>query len=52
MFGRNSIRKVTLFKLNILERVIKLIHKVSIFRESAKATINRAQQRMKIKYPM
>ncbi len=44
MFGRNPglpIKEVTLSKMIILDRVIELIYKVPIFRESAKVTINR-----------
>ncbi len=45
IFERNPklpIREVTLSKSNILKRVIELIYKVPIFRESAKITLNRA----------
>jgi len=44
MFGRElklPIKKATLSKDTILNRVIELIHKVLIFRESAKVAINR-----------
>jgi len=45
MFRRNlklSIKKIMLLKGTILKRIIKLIHRVPIFRESTKAAINRA----------
>ena len=35
------IKEVILFKTTILKWVIKLIHKILIFRENAKTTINR-----------
>ncbi len=44
MFGRDlklPIKKITLSEKTILDRVIELIHKVPIFRESAKVAINR-----------
>ena len=45
MFERDlklPIKKITLSEKIILDRVIDLIHKISIFRESMKVTINRA----------
>ena len=45
MFERDPkllIKEVKLSKTNILDQVIKLIHKVPIFRKSVKAAINRA----------
>jgi len=45
MFGKDlklPIKEVILFKTTIFDRVIELIHKVLIFRESAKVAINRA----------
>jgi len=53
MFGRDlklPIKKITLSEKTILDRVIELIHKVPIFRESAKVTINRAQQKIRANY--
>ncbi len=53
MFGRDSklpIKEVTLSRSTILDKIIKLIYKVPIFRESTKIAINRAQQRMKANY--
>ncbi len=47
-----SIKKIILLEKTILNRVIELIHKVPIFRESTKVAINRAQQRMKANYPV
>jgi len=45
MFRRNPalpIKEAILSEKTILDRVIKLIYKVPIFRESAKVVINRA----------
>ncbi len=45
IFGRDPklpIRKAMLLKNTILDRVIELIHKIPIFRKSAKIAINRA----------
>ncbi len=53
MFGKDlklSIKKVVLLEKTILDRVVELIHKVPIFRESAKVTINRAQQKIRANY--
>jgi len=36
------IKETTLIKMTILKRVIELIHKVPIFKKSAKVAINRA----------
>ena len=44
------IKKVTLSETTILNRVIKLIYKVPIFRENVKIAINRIQQKMKANY--
>ncbi len=55
MFKRNPklpIKKVTLSKTTILERIIELIYKVSIFRKSAKTIINKVQQKIKVRYPV
>jgi len=46
IFGRDlklHIREDMLSKKTILDRVIELIYKVPIFRESAKAAINKVQ---------
>ena len=46
MFERDlkiPIKEITLSEKTILDRVIKLIHKVSIFRKSAKEVIKKAQ---------
>ena len=53
MFGRDPklpIKEVTLLENTILDRMIELIHKVPIFRESAKVAIKRAQKKMKESY--
>ncbi len=45
MFRRDPrlpIKEAILSKRTILDRVIKLIHKISIFKKSAKVAINRA----------
>jgi len=55
MFERNPklpIKGVVLTERTILNRVIELIHKVLIFRESVKVAIKRVQQRMMINYPV
>ncbi len=44
IFGRDLkllIKKIALSKKTILDKVIKLIHKVPIFRENVKIAINR-----------
>jgi len=53
MFRRDlklPIKKVILSENSILDRVIELIHKVPMIRESAKVAIKRAQQRMRCNY--
>ncbi len=53
MFERDlklPIKEITLSKETILDRIIELIHKASIFRESIRAAINRVQQRIKANY--
>ncbi len=53
MFRRDPklpIKEATLSKGTILDRVIELIYKVLIFRESVKVAINRAQQKMRANY--
>ena len=53
MFGRDPklpIKEVMSIEKSILNRVIELIHQVSMIRESAKVAIKRAQQRMKHDY--
>jgi len=55
MFGRDlklPIKEVMPTEKSILDRVIELIHKVPIIRESAKVAIKRAQQKMKHDYPV
>ncbi len=55
MFSRDLkllIKKTILSKETILDRVIELIHKVPIFRKSAKTAIIRAQYKMKANYPI
>ncbi len=55
MFKRDlklPIKEVKLSKITILDQVIELIHKVPIFKESAKVAINRIQQKMKANYQM
>ncbi len=45
IFGRDPkllVKETTLSKNTILDRVIELIHKIPIFRESVKRAINRA----------
>ena len=44
------IKKTMLSRNTILDRIIELIHKVSIFRENAKVAINKAQQKIKANY--
>jgi len=53
IFGKDLkllIKEITLSRNTILERIIKLNHKVSIFRKSVKVAINRIQQIMKANY--
>ena len=47
-----SIKEVMLTYKTMLKRIIELIHKVSIFRKSAKVAINKIQQKMKTNYQM
>ena len=45
IFGRNPklpIKEITLSEKTILDRIIELIHKIPIFRKSARVAINRA----------
>src|SRR6266542_381559 len=55
MFGRDLkllIKEVMSTEKSILDRVIELIHKVPMVKESAKVAIKRAQQKMKHEYPV
>ncbi len=55
IFERNlklPIKEITLSRNTILNRVIELIYKVPIFRESVKVAINRTQQKINANYQM
>ena len=50
--ARLSIEGEVLSRNTLLNRVITLVHKLSIFRKSAKIAIKRAQEKMRQDYPM
>ena len=53
IFGRDLkllIKEAILSENTILDRIIKLIYKVSIFKKNAKVVINKAQQRIRANY--
>src|SRR6266542_188623 len=55
MYGRIArlpIKGEILSRNILLDRVIILVHKLPIFRESAKTAIKRAQEKMKQDYPV
>ncbi len=53
MYGRTarlSMEGEVFSKITLLDRVITMIHKLSIFRESARIAIKRAQEKMRQDY--
>ncbi len=55
MYGRTAklpLEEEVLSKNTLLDRVITMIHKLPIFRESARIAIKRAQEKMRHEYPV
>src|SRR6266498_712370 len=55
MYGRTArlpLKGEALSRNTLLDRVIMMIHKLSIFRESARIAIKRAQEKMRQEYPV
>ncbi len=55
MYGRIArlpIKREVLSRNTLLDRVITLIHKLPIFRESVRIAIKRAQEKMRLDYPV
>ena len=55
IYGRTArlpIEREVFSKSKLLDRVITLVHKLSIFKESAKIVIKRAQEKMRQNYPI
>ncbi len=55
MYGRTArllLEGEVLSRNTLLDRVITMIHKLPIFRESAKVAIKRAQEKMRREYPV
>src|SRR6266498_2806827 len=55
MYGRTvrlPLEEEVLSRTTLLDRVITMVHKLPIFRESAKVAIKRAQEKMKQDYPV
>jgi len=55
MYGRTArlpIEKEVLSRDTLLDRVITLVHKLPIFRESVKIAIKKAQEKMRQDYPV
>ncbi len=50
--ARLSIKGEELNRNTLLERIITLVYKLLIFRESAKIAIKRAQKKMRQDYPV
>ncbi len=55
MYGRTArlpLEEEVLSRNTLLDRVIMMVHKLPIFRESARIAIKRAQEKMRLDYPV
>ncbi len=55
MYGRTArlpLKEEVLSRNTLLDRVITMVHKLPIFRESARIAIKRAQEKMRQEYPV